>query len=159
MPHQTPTGHLDSMRGLGHPACLTWRIATIFVGIWRQYLCVWRASMFAEICRQYLSVCQQSSICLSCSPIRGRQSYFVWRSRASNRSLCCGSKIFLLFEQIAFHTDKGISWRFLSYLFVCLWEICLPQMFTENISEKVFFWAVWCRMIEKNLEFEDVFLW
>lgn len=42
-----------------------------------------------KICRQYLSV-WQSSICLSCSPIRSRQSYFVWRhaDRESRRSIC-----------------------------------------------------------------------
>ena len=82
---EAPTGHLNSMRGLRQPGQASH--VKDCDNICGPKLCAHQ--YLPKICRQYLSV-WQSSICLSCSPIRSRQSYFVWRTadRESKRSIC-----------------------------------------------------------------------
>ena len=146
-----------------------WRIVTIFVGIWRQYLRAWRINICQNLSTIFVSppvkylpllLTHPRQTIILCLTAHGPTDPSIQQINMRSVSAQNYSLMKWQIYKFAFHSAKGIFWRFLSYLFVCLWEICLWKMFTENIPEtfcRVYFifWAVWSRMIEKNMVFRD----
>ena len=121
---------------------ICWHLTTIFASLAHQCL----PKFVDNIC--------QSSICLSCSPIRGRQSYFVWRptdprTQASNRSICA---LFQL-KTILWWNDKFTNLLSIqrkesfedfsaTYLFVCgksVYGRCSQKIFQRHFVESISF--------------------